>query len=356
MTSKILLSILIFIIVPELLGLIITKFMKKEKNNLIFALILGYLIEFSICQIITVPMIFAEKSFSELFDIYIKINIGLSIFSILLNITRLKELIKEAFKSIKETPKVLIIIVILLVTFQVYVLAEYMHIDDDDAFYVGTAVTTLETDTIYKYSPTTGSLSGEHNDLRYKLGPFPIYYAIMSKIIDIHPAIFAHTIMPMIFIPLTYMVWGLLGKCLFKSDKEKTLIFIIFINIITLWGNYSTRNNFTFFLFRIWQGKAILANMFVPAVWVLYLICKEEGYRFINYITLFILILAGCLTTTMGIALPPLSLMLIAAADELSKINLKDLKSFKFWKACGNLIMCLICCVPAIVYGLAYFI
>lgn len=364
-------------IIPELLGLIVTKFLDKEKNNLILAFVIGYLIEFAICQLVAVPLIFIGASFTTLLYIYIGINLILSIVSIVLNVKRLKELFVNNLKSIKEMPKLLTLLVVILVGIQVYALVGYMHLDDDDAFYVGTAVTSVQTNTIYKYSPTTGGEAGEHLDLRYKLGPFPVYYAIMSKIINIHPTIFAHTIMPIVFLPLAYMVIGLLAKYFFNNNKEQIMLFLIFINIMSIWGNYSIRNTFTFLLFRIWQGKSILANIIIPGVWLFYLIGKEENFKLINYIMMFILILAGCLTTTMGIALPPLSLMLLIIADEISKKISKDKMVIKPTKnlirrqknkfniheyikankdSLINVAKCLVCCMPAIIYGLIYFI
>ena len=372
MIEKGIFALLFLVIIPELLGLIITKFMNKEKNNLILAFILGYLMEFGICQLITVPLIFKEASFTTLLEIYIIINIILALLSILLNIKRVKELFFDVLKYIKEVPKLLIFMTIILIGIQTYGLVGYMHLDDDDAFYVGTAVTAIETNTIYKYSPTTGALSGEHMDLRYRLGPFPMYYAVISEIIDIHPTILAHTILPIIFIPLCYMVIGILGSLLFKNNKEQTLWFVIIIGFLSMWGNYSVRNNFSFLLFRVWQGKSVLANIIIPSVWMLYLIGKENEFKLINYVSLFILILAGCLTTTMGIALPTISLMLIALADEFSKIKFKELKQKNNSKSKNekikikdcinikgcflNITKCLICCIPAIVYGLIYFI
>ncbi len=372
MIIKGVLAILFLVIIPELLGLIITKYMEKEKNNLILAFILGYLIEFAICQLITVPLIFIEAQFTTVLYIYIFINAILALASVFLNIKRFKELFLEFIKYIKDVPKILIAMVIILVGVQAYGLVGYMHLDDDDAFYVGTAVTTIETNTIYKYSPTTGNESGEHMDLRYKLGPFPIYYALISKIINIHPTILAHTILPAIFIPLVYMVIGCLGNLLFKRNKENVLWFIVIMSFLAIWGNYSIRNNFSFLLFRVWQGKSILSNIIIPSIWLFYLIGKEDEFKLINYIILFITILAGCLTTTMGIALPTMSLMLLGLADEISKINFKELKSDAPWRrkrekinineyinikqSFINIIKVGCCCMPAIIYGLIYFI
>lgn len=343
-------------IIPVLLGLLVTKFLNKEKNNLILAFVIGYLMEFAICQLVTVPMIFIEAKFTTLLYIYIGMNLILSLVSIIINVKSFKELIIINIDYIRKMPKLLTLIVIILIGIQVYGLVGYMHLDDDDAFYVGTAVTSIQTDSIYKYSPTTGGETGEHLALRYRLGPFPVYYAINAKIINIHPTIFAHTIMPIIFIPIAYMMFALIASHLFKNNKERIMLFLIFINIITIWGNYSTRNTFSFLLFRIWQGKSILANIIIPGTWLMYLLAKENDFKLINYVIIFILILAGCFTTTMGIALPPLSLMLLVIADEMSKINIKNIKDIEWKKHLKNIMKCLVCCISAIIYGIMYFI
>ena len=65
---------------------------------------------------------------------------------------------------------------VLLIVVQMYAGIFYTHIDDDDAFYVATASTTLETDTVFQYNAYTGD---EYESLpsRYVLSPFPIFEA-----------------------------------------------------------------------------------------------------------------------------------------------------------------------------------
>ena len=101
MILKILLSILVLFIIPELLGLLICRFIKKEKNNIIFAFVIGYLLEFAIGQILAVPMILYEVSFSVLFNTYVIIISVLSIISFLINVIRIKEIIKNIIQGIK---------------------------------------------------------------------------------------------------------------------------------------------------------------------------------------------------------------------------------------------------------------
>ena len=358
MLEKGLIVALVLFVIPELLGLFLLRFFKKENTNLFLAFVIGYVLEFAICQIVTVPYIYMEKTLTELINVLSKITIIICGLSIVINLTKIKDIFITIFRYIKETPKLLAILTIILIGLQVYSYVGYMHIDDDDSFYVGTATVSVQTDTLFKYSAATGEEDVENQLSRYRLGPFPIYLAVISKIIDIHPAIVAHTILPIVFVPLVYMIYGLIGKELFKKDKKQIYYFLMTISIINIWGNYSVRTTFSFFLIRVWQGKALLASMILPLIILLFIKAEENNYKFNYCLLLFITILAGNLTTTMGIALPPMELMLLAIVYEIAKINLKKSKEEKtgIGRAIINLTKCLICCTPSIIYGIAYLI
>lgn len=346
-------NILVFLfIIPIMLGLLLIKlFLKKQKDNIILSFVLGIILEFAICEIIAVPMIYLEKSLQELVNLH-NIIIGiLVIISFIINVKSFKEIIKNSFKFLKQSPKLLFILVIILVGVQALVLAGYMHEDADDATYVAGATVSVQTDTLYKYSAQTGQTTGgEQLAPRYRLGPFPLYIAIIAVSINMHPAIVAHTIFPIIFIPMAYMIYGMLANKLFNGNKKNVFIFLILLSIAHIWGSYSVRTNFTFLLFRIWQGKAILANIIIPLIWLLFVIGEEDKFKFGSCVLIFITILGGILTTTMGIALPPIVLMSLSLAYEIPKIIDKENK-FRI----TNILKCLACCIPAIVYGGIYF-
>ena len=82
----------------------------------------------------------------------------------------------------------------ILILIQLIVVVLYAHMDEDDAFYVGTATTAVETDSLYAYNPYTGAA---YNVLpsRYILSPFPAFLAVTSRLCGgLHPAIVAHTV------------------------------------------------------------------------------------------------------------------------------------------------------------------
>ena len=69
MITKALIALLAIFIVPELLGMLVLRFWKEHKNNIILAFILGYIIEFAIGELVSIPLIFNEGSLTELVKI-----------------------------------------------------------------------------------------------------------------------------------------------------------------------------------------------------------------------------------------------------------------------------------------------
>lgn len=353
MIIKALVALLALFIVPELLGMLVLRFWKEQKNNIILAFVLGYIIEFAIGQLVSIPLIFKEGSLTELVNIYVSIIGVLAIVSFIINIWRIFEVLKELISNIKKMPILLSLFMVILIGMQLLVFVKYGYINDDDAYYVATATTSVQTDTLFKYSAMTGTdQKNEQYLMRYRLGPFPVYYAIMSKVLDIHPAIVAHFILPLILVPVVYMIYWLFARDFFKEDKKSAVLFMIFICFLHIFSYYSGKNNFILVLLRIWQGKSVLASIIIPTIILLFIYGEKYNLKFINSVALFVTILAGNFTTTMSIAMAPACLMLLAAIYEFVKLISKQTK---FTKALGVFVKSLICCAPSLIYGLIYF-
>ena len=124
------------VIIPEIIGLLLTKYLKEEKNNVVSAFVIGHLSIFAICQLLSVPMILIHAKFTTLLYTYITVIILISIISLIINKNRLKEITVQTYNYIKTMPKILTIILIILIGLQSGMLVKYAHIDDDDSFYV----------------------------------------------------------------------------------------------------------------------------------------------------------------------------------------------------------------------------
>lgn len=337
---KLLMGLLWFLIIPEIIGLGILCFSRKENKNMMFALVLGYMFSFMIFEILAIPMTFLKCRFTTLAYMWIFFMIMLTLIFALLIKRNIKEIIKYNLGKLKKLPILFTILVLLLVEVQAFVGFEYMHEDYDDSNFLAKATIARDTNTLYKYD----DIGREYESVptRQVFSPFPFYTATISLVMDIHPAIIAHTVFPIIFIPLAYIVYAMIGDVLFKENKRQTLIFLIILSLIYIWGAYSVHTNFVFLLYRVWQGKAILANIVIPFIWLLFIKYINKDEKIFYWFVLLVTLWGADLVSSMALSLGTITASLLAII-----FGIKDKKPSYLFKTA-------ICFIPSIVYGIMY--
>ena len=161
------------------------------------------------------------------------------------------------------------------VGYQMYMAFAYASFDGDDAYYVVQSVLADQTGVLNRIRPYTG-LSTDL-DIRHALATLPLWIAYVARMTGIHATIVAHTLLPLIFIPLTYYVFVQIGRKLFSDGSVKLPIFLTLVSIMQIWGNISIYTNETFFLTRTWQGKSVLANLILLVeLWLMLELCARE--------------------------------------------------------------------------------
>ena len=264
--------------------------------------ILGWIVSFASFEVIAVPMTFLEASLSVTMFIWI----GLMTVMIFIGAWKIKKncLLKEqVFKRIELKRTWLLVIILLLIVLQCILQVFFQHIDDDDAWYVGTAVTSYVTDTINIYSPYTGDILDWKSASTYILSPFPVFWAMIAKICHIHPTILMHTIVPVILVIMAYMVYYMLGKQIFKEDEIKVQYFLLFMCLLNLFGFSSTRTVAAMLLLRVWQGKAMMAAVLIPALIYYMNQFKEKGMKKKDTVQIWLTLVAMDLASSMGVFL-----------------------------------------------------
>ena len=155
MIIKLVLCVVWLVLIPTVLGMLYGYGKPQEKNNSILLFLVGYCIAFAIFEILAIPMTFLQCKFTTLVSVYEIILLLLSIISIILNRKNLKIFFKTNIQTIKKMPLSTILVVVLILL-QVIIVFRYMHVDDDDAFFVGNATTSIASNTISKINPSTG--------------------------------------------------------------------------------------------------------------------------------------------------------------------------------------------------------
>lgn len=312
--------IVLLLIVPFTLGqLCVNRFHNHERYSLTLIFVVGYFITFTLFYIPAVPMILLKQSFSLLTNIWVTelivaclVSVGLSYKSFQLLFSKKKD---ELVGWLKESwfIKGLTLLFIILVMLQSVLLSQSNLSDTDDARYIAEGLDAIRTDQMLLTHPITGeTLDAPIGEMTKDVGsPFMLLEAAVAELAGIHVATLCHVVLPLVFIPICYMVYWLLADRLFeKRSKEKKFLFLVLVCIIMMFGKLSAYWESAYLLWRIWQGKAILRAIELPfLLWVMLSIMKEDkNQRKQYYIVLFITCCAGCLLTPMGSIFPALIL------------------------------------------------
>ena len=330
MTINIIVLFLILMVVPEVVGMLYTGFLPEERNGIAINWGAGFIILWGIFEIIVLPLIYLKKSLNLLCMVYGGIIVLCMIAGMVRSRERIIPMVKQSISSLRS--KALIGWGnVLLILGQAYIYLRYMHIDDDDAFYVGAAVTAVSTNTIFSIDPYTG-MEFAKLPSRYVLSPFFSFIAFLSRISGVHPAVVTHLVLAGILIVLSYTVYALVGRKLFPDASKLSEYFLFFVILIILFSGYTVYTQGMFTLVRIWQGKAVFCAVLVPMISYI-MLHLASGRAFVaDWCFLFLLMCACCLVSSMGIMLGAIMLGIFGI---LHVIRDRDFKKFFFIALCN---------------------
>lgn len=292
-------------LVPAVSGVIWVK--RKKDYTFGESFLAGIIFMFALAEILILPAIYRKLS----------LHFVTTVFAVLMGaaaVYGLWELRKDAKAHIRrirrELPQVSfwMWIAATAILVQILIAVVYAHMDADDSFYVATATTSVQTDSVFQFNPYSGV---EYKILpkRYVLSPFPILLAVLSRLCGgLHPAVMAHTVYPVAFFTAAYLVYHQFGKMWFPEKKREQGIFLLFCAVLIWFSGFSVYTAGNFQLVRIWQGKAILASLILPFLMYLgfeIMLEKKPGY---SRVLVFLTSMAACHVSSMGIMLAPVVL------------------------------------------------
>lgn len=254
-----------------------------------------------------------------------------------------------------------------LLGFQLYKAVAFASFDGDDAYYVVESLIAQEAGVMYRILPLTGGSTGL--DVRHAMAVFPMWVAFVSVRAGVHATIVSHVVMPLVLIPLTYLLYYEIGRALFagaagsggkQADifgaaqtgghvlcRENLPIFMILMAVFQIFGNVSIYTSETFFLTRTWQGKALAGALVIPALFWVFLQIYDKGVRK-GRTDVGLWILLVCINMTAGVCSSIavfLVCILIAVATFCLAVAERDWKIlFKVGAAC----------IPNVVYMAIY--
>lgn len=301
----------------------------------------GMVYVFALFQLLAVPAIYAHMSLKGFSWLIVG---SLVVLAVVCAVLRSREFpnIVDKIKNQWTKPGLWNFMAIALILFQVFMAVAYYNINDDDAFYVATATTSVETDSLYVINPYTGDPFAGGFPARYVLSPFPLFYSVISYFTGVSATIIAHVVMHAIFIAVAYGLYQMIGKTLFPENTEKQGIFLTTLSVVNICSLGAEHLQGSMLLLRIWQGKAVLAAILLPLLILVLWRMHENRPRKGDYFFLFCLMMACSFVSSMGIVLGAVALGVYAFTTFILERRFK-----KF-------IMSVCCAIPNIVYALIY--
>ena len=326
-------------VIPLLLGNRLIKDDEITANDIFLSFIFGWLKMFAWFQVLAIPFIFLRFRLSTLVTVWAA---GLILLLAYYFIKQGKAYLK-LFSTKWKTPRFtyIEILAIGLVAMQLFAVTVLTHEDADDAFFIGQAVTDNHTNTMFHYIGDTGAARAAL-PARYVLAPFPTFLAAIARLVMINPVILGRMIFQIVFIAMCYMAFYLLLTTFFEKDRKKAAIGFCFVCLLNIWGNISVFTTSSFLLFRLHQGKALLANLILPfMIYLLIVYYRENRY---NQKEMLLAMTAATLVSSMGVYLAPLLHGAYTVVHFVKNRKLLSLRQFA------------ISCVPPFILGVIFLI
>lgn len=252
----------------------------------------------------------------------------------------------------KKTKKELIFIIFRVIFWaflvsQIILQAVLAYREGDDSFYISEAVEAGSSEHMYYTIPYTGYTTGL--DVRHSLEPFPIWIAYIAKVTGTNTTVLAHVLLPVLLLPLTYGVYALMGRKILGKNKKYLPIYMVFTELLVLFGYYSAKTPEKFFMTRIREGKATLSSLLIPGIiFCLFLIleCIKENKKidFRLWIMLFSLSMSGCLCSTLGAVLCVIPVFVVSVLIIIM---------YRKWKHLPGMI---VSCLPCLLFAMLYML
>lgn len=341
--------LLLVLVVPFILGLIPVKYMNGLQRTPAMAYACGWFVSFFLFEVVALPFILMEKSFSIVVSLYTTILLIMSMVSICIGKDVLYELV-HSIKDILKMPlneKLCWLAVFVIVGWQMMHAILFEYWDGDDAYYIATAVMTDTFDSMYLRDAYTGYIYPL--DVRHAFSPTPVYQAWLSRISGIAPAQVAHFVIAPVWLVLMYCIYSQIANKLFSTTNNVKgnnsiyrPLFMILIAIWFMYGNVSLYTAETFAMTRTWQGKGLMAGIILPALILCIMYIIDDNVSKGMWLMCVSVVVSAAFATSISFMVIPTIFGLVALI-----VGVRDRNIIKMAKI-------FVCCVPCLALGMLY--
>lgn len=353
MAVKLFILAVLLLLVPTVVGSLAVGMdsdITQNKSSVLFRWVGGQMILWAGFQVICVPMILARRHFTEVVILFSGYMAVMAFLAVAVEVRRRKKRQTSKcsmglFSGKDRACVILWVCAAALLLLQLVQAVRLTYADGDDAYYVAVSSITENADTMYLKLAYTGGTTGV--DIRHGLAPFPVWIAFLARLSGIRTVSVAHVVLPAVLILMTYAIYFLLGRRLLVGRERYLPLFMIFTELLVLFGDYSLYSAENFMLARSRQGKAALGNIILPMLLLLLFMMMEKFSEHkkngtADWLLLCCTMTAGCLCSTMGTFLVCL---FVAAACLCAAV------CYHSWKV---LLSAALCCIPCGFFALIY--
>ena len=291
--------VLFLLVLPALAGQPICG--KNRKNRIISGYLFGSFAEWALVQLISVPMVFLRCSFSAVYTVvFILLCAGAAAGAVYLIKNRKQARVQRERKVSDILSLVVMIAGLVLLSVTIW---NMQHTDYDDSRFVVNAVDMVRTDRMYLTNPATGAeLTTFMGEVRKDVvSEWAVYIAFASRTTGVPVTIMAHSILPQTLTLCMFCVYWLLAEEMYGDDLFRKCAFVIIAFMVVVHGVYSLRSSESFATLRLWQGKAVVAAVGIPVLFLLFWRIFREPDAWARYLVLYMVCFALCLMSAMGI-------------------------------------------------------
>lgn len=210
----------------------------------------------------------------------------------------------------------------------------------DAAYYIGEVSTSVFDNASGVSDVYSGEGLGAFKAM-YAMETYLLHSSVICKVFHVAPLIEMRTVMSAVVIVMFNVIMWHMGRRLFRNDRRKMLLFLAGIFVFCMFYSSYYMPGW-FLLSRTFEGKNILNNIFIPAVFLYFLRLLEEEKRSI-WVGLFLTIWASFTYSMSATFIAPVYLLGIFAALILYK---------KKW---GTVWRSAVCMIPAGAVVMFYF-
>ena len=200
--------------------------------------------------------------------------------------------------------------------------------------------TSVYTDTLGRYNPYNGIILKVFQ-ARYVFSAYPMNNAVWCRLLGIHPIVQAKLVMSCMNVITANLIIYQIGKRLFDGNRKKADLMAVFTCVLQLFCG-TIYSSGTFFFTRSYEGKAILANIAIPAVLMCAIWYLQEKNDRNVWIVLFITAVSALTFSGSAIIFP---IVIAAGMAPVAVMN----------KKISGLVYCAVCMIPSILYAAVFF-